>query len=127
MRIAFEAIEELVPGPRWAALFARHWPRYGAWFLQEGEAARTSYAASLRALQEHMPELLPTYERLYAHRAYLGKDVVDPVRARARELARRHDVRDRRSIRLEPDVPIPPGAAVPAPGQLSLLLLPKAG
>jgi predicted choloylglycine hydrolase len=60
----FEAIEEFEPGPRWAALFRRHWPRYRAWFLQEGEAARTSYAESLRALQEHMPELVPTYERV---------------------------------------------------------------
>ncbi len=61
--LTFEAIEEFEPGPRWAALFERHWPRYRAWFLQEGEAARTSYAGSLRALQEHMPELVPTYER----------------------------------------------------------------
>ena len=60
--LRFEAIEQLEPGPRWAALFERHWPRYKAWFLHEGEAARTSYAASLRALQEHMPELVPTYE-----------------------------------------------------------------
>jgi predicted choloylglycine hydrolase len=60
----FEAIEEFEPGPRWAALFQRHWPRYQAWFLQEGEAARTSYAASLSELQEHMPELVHTYERV---------------------------------------------------------------
>ena len=64
MQASFEAIEELEPGDKWAALFARHWPRYEGWFLQEGEAARTSYAESLRALREHMPELVPTYERL---------------------------------------------------------------
>ena len=62
--LAFEAIEEFEPGPRWATLFERHWPRYKAWFLHEGEGARTSYAASRRALEEHMPELLPTYERV---------------------------------------------------------------
>src|SRR5262249_45525272 len=44
MQARFEAIEELEPGERWAAHFARHWPRYEAWFLQEGEAARTTYA-----------------------------------------------------------------------------------
>jgi predicted choloylglycine hydrolase len=60
----FEAIEARQPGPGWAALFQRHWPRYRAWFLHEGEAARTSYAGSLRALEEHMPELVPTYERV---------------------------------------------------------------
>jgi predicted choloylglycine hydrolase len=62
--LAFEAFEELVPGPRWAALFERHWPRYRDWFLSEGEAARTTYAESVRALREHMPELEPTYEAL---------------------------------------------------------------
>jgi predicted choloylglycine hydrolase len=62
--VTFEAIHELEPGERWRALFDRHWPRYRAWFLHEGEAARTSYAASLRALREQMPELVPTYERL---------------------------------------------------------------
>jgi predicted choloylglycine hydrolase len=64
--VEFEAIEQLEPGERWGELFQRHWPRYQAWFLQEGEAARTSYAQSLRALQEHMPELVPTYESVCA-------------------------------------------------------------
>lgn len=62
--LAFEAIEELQPGPEWAALFGRHWPRYRPWFLAEGEDARPSYAKSRRALREHMPELVPTYDRL---------------------------------------------------------------
>jgi len=62
--LTFAAIEELQPGPRWATLFQHHWPRYREWFLHEGEAARTSYAGSLSALQEHMPELVPTYERV---------------------------------------------------------------
>ncbi len=64
--LTFEAIGELEPGSRWSALFERHWPRYRAWFLQEGEAARTSFAESLRAMQEHMPELVPTYDRICA-------------------------------------------------------------
>jgi predicted choloylglycine hydrolase len=62
--LTFEAIEQLEPGASWAALFEAHWPRYKAWFLQEGELARTSYADSRRALQEHMPELIPTYEKV---------------------------------------------------------------
>jgi predicted choloylglycine hydrolase len=64
VEMMFEAIDERLSGDRWAAVFARHWPRYREWFLGEGEAARTSYAASVRALGEHMPELMPTYERL---------------------------------------------------------------
>ncbi len=64
MRRVLRAIEELAPGDRWAAEFHRHWPTYREWFLREGDRARPSYLASRRALQEHMPELLPTYERL---------------------------------------------------------------
>jgi predicted choloylglycine hydrolase len=60
--LVFEAIEEAEPGAAWARLFTRHWPRYRDWFLSDGEAARTSYAESIRALREHMPELVPTYE-----------------------------------------------------------------
>jgi predicted choloylglycine hydrolase len=62
--LTFRALEQLEPGEGWRALFAHHWPRYRDWFLSEGELARSSYADSLRALREHMPELVPTYERL---------------------------------------------------------------
>ena len=34
------------------------------WFLREGEAARPSYATSVRMLRAHMPELVPAYERV---------------------------------------------------------------
>ena len=56
----FEAIEELAPGPKWQSHFQRRWPHYRRWFLHQGEAARASYATSLRLLREHMPELVPT-------------------------------------------------------------------
>jgi predicted choloylglycine hydrolase len=62
--LTFEAVEELAPGAKWQAHFERHWPRYRAWFLHEGERARASYAESMRMVREHMPELVPTYERL---------------------------------------------------------------
>ena len=62
--LTFDAIDQPAPGEAWAAHFERHWPRYRDWFLSDGEAARTSYAESLRALREHMPELVPTYEAL---------------------------------------------------------------
>jgi predicted choloylglycine hydrolase len=60
----FRAIEELEVGPKWRASFERSWPEYRRWFLQEGEEARPSYAASARMLKSHMPELFPVYERL---------------------------------------------------------------
>ena len=62
----------------------------------------------LRALERDWPELLPQYEELYGRRAY-----ADPseVRARVRELARSHGIRDRRRTPLEPPA---------EPAQLSL-------
>jgi DNA repair photolyase len=56
----------------------------------------------LAALERDWPELLPRYERLYRRGAYLPRAETDPLRERVRSLARRHGVRDRRCIRLEP-------------------------
>jgi DNA repair photolyase len=59
----------------------------------------------LSALERDWPELLPEYERLYRHGAYLPRRETDPVRERVRVLARSHGVRDRRRVRLEPPPP----------------------
>jgi DNA repair photolyase len=56
----------------------------------------------LQALERDWPELLPEYERLYGRRAYLGKEDSEPVRAQVRELTRKHGIRDRRRMKLEP-------------------------
>ena len=61
---SFRAVEELDLGPVWASVLEERWPYYRDWFLQEGEAARPSYATSVRMLQAHMPELMPAYERI---------------------------------------------------------------
>lgn len=66
MERIFEAIAEDYPGPKWQALFQRHWPAYQRWFLGGGNKARPFYLTSVRMLRQHMPELLPTYERLVA-------------------------------------------------------------
>jgi len=58
------AVDEEEPGAKWAALFERFAPAYRRWFLRQGDAARPSYRACRRALREHLPELVPTYERL---------------------------------------------------------------
>ena len=60
----FRALQELELGPKWQAVFEETWPHYKAWFLREGEAARPSYATSVRMLRAHMPELVPAYERV---------------------------------------------------------------
>ena len=45
-------------------------------------------------------------QRLYAKRAYLGKDQTKPVRDQVATLATEHGIRDRRRIRLEPEPPV---------------------
>lgn len=60
----FRSIEELDLGPKWQAVFEERWPHYRAWFLREGEEARPSYATGARMMREHMPELVPAYERV---------------------------------------------------------------
>jgi DNA repair photolyase len=65
----------------------------------------------LSMLARDWPELLPEYERLYGARAYVAAGEARPVKEAVRSLARRHGVRDRRVVRLEPP---------PDPEQLSL-------
>jgi DNA repair photolyase len=75
----------------------------------------------LDRLARDWPELLPTYETLYAKGAYAPKDVVSSNKAAVAGLARRHEIGDRRSDPIVPDVELPVGAQVPAPGQLPLV------
>jgi DNA repair photolyase len=56
----------------------------------------------LAALERDWPELLPDYERLYSHRAYLPAAHANPVREQVRELARAYGIRDRRRLKLVP-------------------------
>lgn len=64
MQVEFRAISESQPGAKWAAQFERLWPGYRNWFLKEGDEQRPGYLKCLRAMRHHMPELVPTYERL---------------------------------------------------------------
>ena len=65
----------------------------------------------LAHLAEDWPEEAERYERLYARRVYLGKDVTGPVQAAVSELRREYDISDRRRKKLAPP---------PEPEQLSL-------
>ena len=64
MQLTFAAIDEPHAGERFAKRFRRTWPQYRHWWLHEGEEARPSYLVCRRALAAHMPEMLPTWERL---------------------------------------------------------------
>jgi DNA repair photolyase len=59
----------------------------------------------LTALAEDFPDEVERYERLYARRAYLGKDQTKPVRDQVAALAKEHGISDRRT-RLEPEPPV---------------------
>jgi DNA repair photolyase len=62
-------------------------------------------------LAEDWPEQLPRYEELYANKAYLGAELMKPVREQVSRLAREYGIADRRKVRLAPP---------PEPEQLSL-------
>jgi DNA repair photolyase len=56
----------------------------------------------LEALARDWPEERERYEVLYARGAYVPRAQVEEVKSRVRELAREHEIRDRRTVRLAP-------------------------
>ena len=66
----------------------------------------------LEHLAQDWPEELERYRRLYAGRAYLGREEGEPVRERVRMLRQQLGIADRRVVRLEPE---------PEPEQLTLV------
>jgi predicted choloylglycine hydrolase len=62
--LTLHAYTEAEPGSRWRALYNATWPAYRCWYTQEGLAARPSVNECRRALSRHLPELIPTWERL---------------------------------------------------------------
>ncbi|MFL5968258.1 MAG: radical SAM protein [Gaiellaceae bacterium] len=65
----------------------------------------------LTHLAEDWPEQLPHYEQLYERKAYLGSELMKPLRNEVSRLAREYGIWDRRPVKL-----VPP----PEPEQLSL-------
>lgn len=57
-------IREERPGARWQSLFETTWGAYRAWYASEGLDSRPGLAACQAALRRHMPELVPTWERI---------------------------------------------------------------
>ncbi|MGB3258038.1 MAG: C45 family peptidase [Ornithinimicrobium sp.] len=64
--ITFHAYREPTPGPRWQALWDATRSAYRGFYLSEGEAARPSLQECREALEQHMPEMVPAWERLTA-------------------------------------------------------------
>ncbi len=61
---SFRWLREEQPGALWAALYERTWASYSKWFLRDGEDERPDLSACRVELERHMPELVPTWERL---------------------------------------------------------------
>jgi predicted choloylglycine hydrolase len=66
MEKTFVAIAEERPGPAWQAFFRARWPDGKSWYLSEGLDARPTAAEGRAAIAEHMPELMPVYDRVCA-------------------------------------------------------------
>ena len=49
---------------QWKKVFDKTWPAYKAWFMKEGLKARPGYLTSVRAFEQHFPELLPIFQHL---------------------------------------------------------------
>lgn len=64
MTIHFRAISEDRPGDKWQQRCRHSWPAYREWYLSKGLSGRPSSELGRRKLQQYMPELLPTYDRL---------------------------------------------------------------
>lgn len=64
MHLQFRAVHQLEPGEKTKQRFERSWPAYQEWFLLEGERKRPGYISCRHALQQYMPELVPTWKTL---------------------------------------------------------------
>src|SRR3954451_18901332 len=67
----------------------------------------------LSHLAEDWPEQVPLYDELYSGKAYLGAELMKPLKGEVSQLAREYGIRDRRKVKLAPP---------PEPEQLSLTL-----
>src|SRR3954463_12142631 len=65
----------------------------------------------LSHLAEDWPEQVPLYDELYSGKAYLGAELMDPLKGEVSQLAREYGIRDRRKVKLAPP---------PEPEQLAL-------
>lgn len=62
MELLFSAVDDR-QGAQWAAHFRHLWPGYRQWYLREGIENRPTFLETRMALRQHMPEMLPLWER----------------------------------------------------------------
>lgn len=65
MHLYFNAISEAgKPGPKLQKLIHTHWPAYKKWLNSEKDSNAPTLETSKAALKKHMPEMVPTYNRM---------------------------------------------------------------
>lgn len=64
MIVSLKCVEEDQVGEKWQKCFEKSWPYYKKWYVQEGLLARPGYLTCLEQLEQAMPELIPTYEKV---------------------------------------------------------------
>lgn len=64
MEFLFRSLREEKVGRVWQREFLAMWPAYRRWFLRFGETERPTYYDSVKALRQHMPELMPIYDKM---------------------------------------------------------------
>jgi predicted choloylglycine hydrolase len=62
--LTFYGVRESTPGPQWRAVFDATSPAYRAWYLKDTPRPRPTLRVARQMLTSHMPELVPTWERL---------------------------------------------------------------
>lgn len=60
--LCFRAMDDHA-GENWGAWFRSSWPAYRRWFVSEGLENRPTFIETRMALREHMPDMLPIWER----------------------------------------------------------------
>ncbi|MCA8959977.1 MAG: hypothetical protein KDC38_05670, partial [Planctomycetes bacterium] len=64
MHLRLTAIDEPTPGADLRARFERLWPSYERWYFQENGGPRPTYFECQRALERHMPAMVPLWQQL---------------------------------------------------------------
>ncbi len=64
MQLRFRSIREAKPGDKTRRRFERLWPVLRTWFLKEGEGRRPGYISCRKALEDHMPRIVPLWDDL---------------------------------------------------------------
>ena len=64
--MTFDALSEPFAGSKWQGRWQRSWPAYEAWFIAQQGDTGPDRDTCRAAMSRHMPELLPTYDRLTA-------------------------------------------------------------